>query len=370
MTKPYDKKQYFALTLDPVHVGTGGYRLGHVDNTIMREPGSNMPKIPGSSLNGVLRAYTAMVVQGDTKAVPKRNQQDLWSIDSEEYRKMTYLRPAYEFLSKKDGHYSIKIDKDGQPLIKKDKNNNPIYYSCAGKGIGDGEGHCGQHDCQVCVAFGFSRSDKGSFQGLVQFYDLRILLFPVYTSAGTLWITSPSLLEDALIECCVQDLAENKFVSTPVSTPDIFSDISSLYLGGFEFEKDQEQAPALLLSEVIPEAIRKRTVIVTDSVCTRLINDNLEVRTSVAIDPATGAADDGALFTYEAIPRSTVMWFDVVYNKPEYFRINKKAIAFNLDQLRQTIEKGMEPLEALGIGGMNTRGMGRVRVLNLEVSES
>ena len=63
------------------------------------------------------------------------------------------------------------------------------------------------------------------------------------------------------------------------------------------------------------------------------------------------------------------MWFDVVYNKPEYFRINKRAIGFDLDQLRQTIEKGMEPLEALGIGGMNTRGMGRVRVLNLEVNE-
>jgi CRISPR-associated protein Cmr4 len=360
MTKPYDKKRYFALTLDPVHVGTGGYRLGHVDNTIIREPGSNLPKIPGSSLNGVLRAYAAMVVQGDNKVEPKRNEKGLWSIDCKEYQKMTYLRPAYGFSAKENGQYIINIDKDGQPLIKKDKNNNDIYYSCAGKGIGDGEGHCGQHDCPVCTAFGFSRSDKGSFQGLVQFYDLRILLFPVYTSSGTFWLTSPSLLEDACIGCPAENITENRFAST--------IEASSLYFGGFEFKKDQDKSSALSLSETIPKAIRERIVIVTDSVCARLINDNLEVRTSVAIDPATGAADDGALFTYEAIPRSTIMWFDVVYNKPEFFRINNKAIGFNIEELRQTIEKSMGPLEALGIGGMNTRGMGRVRVLNLEVS--
>lgn len=360
MTKPYDKKQYFVLTMDPVHVGTGGYRLGHVDNTIIRECGSNLPKIPGSSLNGVLRAYAAMVVQGDTKVEPQRNEKGLWSIDCKKYQKMTYLRPAYEFLE--NGHNIINIDKNGQPLIKKDKNNNDIYYSCAGKGIGDGEGHCGQHDCPVCTAFGFSRSDKGSFQGLVQFYDSRILLFPVYTSAGTFWLTSPSLLEDADIKCHVENITENRFVST--------IEASSLYLGGIEFEKDPDKSPDLSLSETIPKAIRERTVIVTDSNCSRLINDNLEVRTSVAIDPATGAADDGALFTYEAIPRSTVMWFDVVYNRPEFFRIDNKTLGFDIKELRQTIEKSMGLLEALGIGGMNTRGMGRVRVLNLEVSET
>ncbi|PIV85091.1 MAG: type III-B CRISPR module RAMP protein Cmr4, partial [Nitrospirae bacterium CG17_big_fil_post_rev_8_21_14_2_50_50_9] len=37
MTKPFVKKTYYAMTLDPVHVGTGGYRLGRVDNTITRE---------------------------------------------------------------------------------------------------------------------------------------------------------------------------------------------------------------------------------------------------------------------------------------------------------------------------------------------
>jgi len=45
-----------------------------------------------------------------------------------------------------------------------------------------------------------------------------------------------------------------------------------------------------------------------------LINSALEVRTSVAINPETGAAEPRALFTYEAIPRATFLVFDVIIN--------------------------------------------------------
>jgi len=54
-------KKYYAITLDPIHIGTGGSRLGRVDLPIIREPGTNLPKIPGTSLSGTARAYTAMV---------------------------------------------------------------------------------------------------------------------------------------------------------------------------------------------------------------------------------------------------------------------------------------------------------------------
>ena len=49
MKKPVEHKLLF-LTLDPVHIGTGGYRLGRVDLSIVREPGTDLPKIPGTSL--------------------------------------------------------------------------------------------------------------------------------------------------------------------------------------------------------------------------------------------------------------------------------------------------------------------------------
>ena len=58
--KLYTHQRFAFMTLDPVHIGTGGYRLGRVDNTIVREPGTNLPKIPGTSLMGAARSYSAM----------------------------------------------------------------------------------------------------------------------------------------------------------------------------------------------------------------------------------------------------------------------------------------------------------------------
>ena len=45
-------RNYLFMTIDPVHVGTGSDRLGYVDLPIVREPGTNVPKIPGTSLSG------------------------------------------------------------------------------------------------------------------------------------------------------------------------------------------------------------------------------------------------------------------------------------------------------------------------------
>src|SRR5437660_5139633 len=56
----YTQQRFLFMTLDPVHIGAGGYRLGRVDMTIAREPGTNLPKIPGTSLAGAARSYAAM----------------------------------------------------------------------------------------------------------------------------------------------------------------------------------------------------------------------------------------------------------------------------------------------------------------------
>lgn len=55
--------RHLAITLDPLHVGAGGYRLGRVDNTIVRDAGSGLPKIPGSSLAGAVRCYAEWFMQ-------------------------------------------------------------------------------------------------------------------------------------------------------------------------------------------------------------------------------------------------------------------------------------------------------------------
>lgn len=418
MEQPFYRKKYYALTLDPVHVGTGGYRLGRVDNTITREPGTNLPKIPGSSLNGVTRAYTAMAIQSENHTEIGHD----FKIDYNKYRNLKYRRPRYRFVTE-NGRIKIEGGKaivvtgtDSKPQFE-DGNDKATYYSCAGKGTEDGEGHCGQPDCPVCVAFGFSKGKSGSsFQGLAQFFDGRILFFPVHSMIGPVWVTSPSVLESAGIKPSVnnkitdwskfndelsktKDKKREEYFHTTSSQVKDHLNLGWTYLPKKDIKIEEKDMPnpeswlgegedntSKSLTDLgINSRILDRLVIVSDSLFSRIVNDNLEVRTSVAIDPATGAAEDGALFTYEAIPRATVIWFEVVYNKPEYFHI-KVPISDGTDfidkeikhgkkngngwtWIMDNVEKGLSLIEHLGIGGMNTRGMGRVRILNKENTE-
>ncbi|MDZ7262816.1 MAG: RAMP superfamily CRISPR-associated protein [candidate division KSB1 bacterium] len=56
----YLSKAYLGFALDPIHVGSGEHQLARVDNPIIREPGTNLPKIPATSLTGAIRAYTSL----------------------------------------------------------------------------------------------------------------------------------------------------------------------------------------------------------------------------------------------------------------------------------------------------------------------
>lgn len=333
MEDVYAKQVYYAMALDPLHPGSGGYRLGRVDMSITREPGTNLPKIPGTSLAGVSRAYTAL----------------------------------------KTGRYTWS------------KQN--TQYSCAGKGGDGGEKHCGDSDCPVCVTYGFSKGkSNSSFQGLAQFSDARILFFPVRSMKGPVWITCPSVIREF-----IEAAKENKSVIDikPNFKMDENKDeiqckvdvgIKALNLGWLLLNIGNREQPIIgtltgeHLNNILPGL-----VLVPDRLFPRIVNDNLEVRTSVAIDPVTGAAEEGALYSYEALPRTTVLWFEVIFNNPKHYRVGKQENAVESSQkpeqqtfewLRQNVESGLDLIEHLGIGGMGTRGMGRMKVLNLDGSQN
>jgi CRISPR-associated protein Cmr4 len=311
--KLYELKTYYAIALDPIHIGAGGARLGRVDLPIIRDPGTNIPKIPGTSLSGPARAYTAM-----------RTNRYKWK------------------------------DNDGK-------------YSCAGRGGEGGEKHCGKVKpaCPVCVPYGFSKSSGNSMQGLAQFFDAHILLFPVSSMMGPIWITSPITLEGLGLKTEFQ-APDNGFY--PLGEQ--IRDKKRLNLGWLMLNKGVGKGN--LNDLVVAEEIKQRAILVSDKLFSSIINSNLEVRTSVSIDPSTGAAEEGALFTYEAIPRGTVFKFDVIYNSGKYFRINDRELKtegngdVGTRWVKAQVEKGLKLFETLGIGGMGTRGMGRLKVLNLE----
>jgi CRISPR-associated protein Cmr4 len=100
-----------------------------------------------------------------------------------------------------------------------------------------------------------------------------------------------------------------------------------------------------------------RLVQVPDKLFHHLVNDNLEVRTSVQIDDETGAAKSGALFTYEAIPRGTVLGFEVAID-------DRRANGVQVDDVNRLLKKAFHGLKLLGIGGMGTRGFGRIQLLS------
>lgn len=331
--KIYEQKKYFALALDSIHIGTGGYRIGRVDNTIVREPATGIPEIPGTTIEGVCRSYA--------------------------------------FLKAREERENLKPE-------------------CAKGKTKDDKEPCG--NCRICITFGYTTKNK-SLQGMTLFSDARILLFPVATMIGPVWITCPMALKDAGIkevdnssEKEIPEPAEDEFIipkwsdseNTGINPPE-----NKLNFGWILLEtnnandkittisnwKYKENDSNYQIKGIIPEHVLKRAVIVSNSLFAQIVNSNLEVRTSVAIDPERGAAEEGALFTYEAIPRGTVFWFDVVYQNPKYFQINEIRGCDKQDLIecvRKTAEKGMSLFEHLGVGGMGSRGFGRLRVLNLE----
>ncbi len=348
--------RFFLITLDPVHVGTGGMRLGRVDNPIVREPGTRIPKIPGTALHGAIRAYAA--------------------------------------------------HRYGKP-------------QCAGQG----KTHCGRPTCPICYTFGYARDQEGGSSGVVAIGDARILLFPVYSMVGPVWVTCPNALYDAGFRNGNKHFEVDKDNKGRANWSSNLSTQDHLNLGWLMVNKEND-LPNLGLPEQIPAQIRNRVVLVSDKLFSQIVNSNLEVRTSVAINPETGAAEERALFTYEAIPRATVLWMDVVEsdfrgkfpdknqlevweqilttgddgdkeslltrwrllkngetlqkdkinrakewlqaekdreNGQEIWKWEKKEMQ-NVDQNPiGIVQAGLQWVEHLGVGGMGTRGFGRIR---------
>lgn len=217
------------------------------------------------------------------------------------------------------------------------------------------------------------------------FSDVHVLLFPVATRKGPKWATAPMALRQIRKLEGIKDVPSPNVLFVKAASSDPGGETASPPTTG-STETTQQQNPLNLgwlmlpvvhdwdsweqvLTELkelgVPADILSRVVVVSDELFSHVVNSNLEVRTSVAINPATGAAEEKALFTYEALPRGTVLYWDVTCRNPEHFQIDEKKTEAvrSLDAVHSVVEMAHPLLEHLGIGGMGTRGMGRLRVL-------
>ncbi|MCD6427612.1 MAG: hypothetical protein J7L03_05935, partial [Caldisericaceae bacterium] len=229
-------------------------------------------------------------------------------------------------------------------------------------------GHCGH--CIVCKAFGYSKKDK-SWQGMLFFSDLNIVFFPVYTRFGVRWITSKRILKEAglLSGKKNSDSAPNNIVFVSEEIESGKQRVINLGWLNLPYEVKEKEFN-INLEEVNSDDFKlvpKDIVIVPDSLISQIINSNLEVRTSVSIDPITGAAKEGALFTSEAIPRGTVFYGKIRLFDKKYLGIENDLPDAEL--IWKALEDAKKYYEIFGIGGMTTRGFGRMKVWLKEISD-
>ena len=299
----YKEKKFIFMTLDPIHIGTGGTNLGIVDNTIVREAGSNIPIIPGTSLSGAAKMFASMLM-GDLDAAGNK---------------------------------------------KPKSTENPVSYT-----------------------FGYingSSPEQTSKAGVVSFSDAKIVLFPVYSSEGTIWVTTRVMLNELGIHVGEVGPDEEKAYHLGEADKKGKIKIGWLYIDVENLAVEKSKLDGLA-GKSEWQLLEQKIYMVSDKLFTQIVNDNLETRTSVAINPETGAAEDQALFTYEAIPRATWLISKVIQDD---FRSNGFETAKNCqlnDRVKDwkspmdVVKAGFKVIEYLGIGGMTTRGFGRMKIIS------
>jgi CRISPR-associated protein Cmr4 len=335
----YTQQRYCFMALDPIHIGAGGYRLGRADMTIAREPGTNLPKIPGTSLAGAARSYAAMRY-GKLEAAGRQHMK----------------------------------------LTVKSRAKCPIVYTFGTTTDTSDTGGALEGPTQA---------------GTVSISDARILFFPVNSMLGPVWVSTVEGVREAWGESSVA--GDSQPDSDRVTTTlDREGDLNLGWLLFKTMPGAVVTAPDMVADRPEWKGIKQRLVFVDTRLFSQLVNNNLEIRTSVSIDPQTGAAEQGALFTYEAIPRATWLWSDVI--KDDYrrnrngtsqvFPVTKQCHIVKIEKeqggdknkeqyeytdnagepLGETwngpldvVKAGMGLIEYLGVGGMGTRGFGRMR---------
>ncbi|MEO1783991.1 RAMP superfamily CRISPR-associated protein [Thermodesulfobium sp. 4217-1] len=368
MSKVEELKVY-SIATDPIYIGTGGYTIGRVDNTIVRDPITKLPKIPGSSLAGTWRYYMALELLTKVRGKqPEFNEIKNCKGKTLEEKINNWTKKSNsndckgEDCLKFSGNVVAKITCAGQDNTSQEELlNSPDAKNKEGK-----TGHCGH--CIVCKGFGFSKKDI-SWQGMLFFSDLQIVFFPVFTMSGTKWITTERILKEVGFSLDVkEDNKDNNDGQVKVVVENIYDDKKSGYINlGWLYLPYIAESCSINLNKVYVNNIisNKDIVIVPENLYSQIVNSNLEVRTSVSIDPITGAAKEGALFTSEAIPRGTIFYSTIrIFDKSVFNGIDGGLNCLpTKEQLKEALEDSKHYYETLGIGGMTTRGFGRLKIL-------
>jgi CRISPR-associated protein Cmr4 len=330
------------FTLDPLHIGVGQDIMGEVDLPIDRESETGVPRIPGTALKGGFRAHAAWKLK----------------MDGEKNKPCPGDQPA---------------EQEGA-AGEAGKTKGPRHRAH----------YCGITTCPICQTFGSPsiklKNKEGEnesisgHEGRVYFRDARLAFFPAATDKGTLWFSTPGRAAAWL------NLEEEEYPELLVSSTsslalwiDQHNPVSSLRVGWIHMSgiKSTTKEPQI---QLVLDALRnatdrafpsndywrhiiKHTVLLDDTSFYRLVETCLERRTCNRVDQDTGTVADGALFSYEALPRASLLYTRIHANNSFTEKIDG-----NYASPLAVCELAREGFARMGIGGMQTRGLGSLLV--------
>ncbi|ODQ01431.1 type III-B CRISPR module RAMP protein Cmr4 [Salinivibrio sp. SS2] len=268
-----------------------GQSVGIVDQPIARERASYLPIVPGSTVRGVLKAHVS-----DTESVAESS--------------------ALQGLT-----YSL---------------------------------------------FGASTSNDGR-AGALSITDAHLLLLPVRTVYGILaYATCPFILQrykqDRELDFSLP-MPSEKQALCPNDNPNHQDNVMVLEDLDLDAQTSGDVEPwakdiAQCIypdNEELRESMRKRIVVLPDTVFSFLAETATEIRTRIRINETTGVVDNGALWSEESLPAESILWgvYSVDHNRchEQYVR-----------ELNHILKE--EPLLQMG-GNMGT-GSGLVQFISLE----
>ncbi len=327
-----ERKNKLLFCLTPMHVGEEGMRLGHVDNIILREASSQEPVIPGTTMLGNYSQFVYLWACSHNPDFVKRELKNIKNYGTEKNpREMT----LYQLLF-------------GLDRTQKETPESQIH-------------------------------EKG-----IRLDSAKILWIPCMTLKGPKLVASKERFE-RIFSISLPDFGEEEILTTQenlfndkilqVAKTDIFwlnlkniKVTATTFLNNNTINSIETALPHDLKNK--NKKITEDIVFVKESLFPYIISKSLKIRTSVSIDRVTRAAKDKALFTYELLPRNTLLSFGITVSKtvaeqysPPTNDILKQSASSGVWEI---LEKVRPYFEMVGIGGMTSRGFGKCKILDLK----
>jgi len=230
-------------------------------------------------------------------------------------------------------------------------------------------------DDETIVVFGPETENASDHAGSLAFTDARLLLLPVRSVAGTFaWVTSPYILASFAREALLAGITTLPKDAPAVPSKEAWVTTGTLLgvdidkgpakglkvvLEEFDLERKVRAddwgtalAPLVFQDLAWQELLKQRLCIVHDDTMSFLSLHATEVVTRVSINPDTGTAKKGQLWTEENLPAETVL-VSLVEEVPTGTRRTVPAGSY-LDRVQAKLLS--TPIQ---LGGKATVGRGR-----------